>query len=101
MSLLAHANESVGITTTLVQAFGSVPGEGSTLQLGTGSESHQEHSLGNDHPVKEILSDAEETTRAAPVDSEALEARGRYLNYGIDRAGQGEALREHGASTKK
>lgn len=50
-----------------MQAFGSVPGEGSTLQLGTGSESHQEHSMGNDHPVKEILSDAEETTRAAPL----------------------------------
>jgi hypothetical protein len=61
VSLLAHANESVGISTTLVQVFGSVPGEGSTVQLGTGPESHQEHSLGNDHPVKEILSDAEET----------------------------------------
>jgi len=64
-----------------MQDIGYEPTEGPTLQLGTGSKSRPEHNLGNDNRVKGIFPNSEETTRAAPVNSDALEARERNPPY--------------------
>jgi hypothetical protein len=68
----------MGITATLMQDFGFVPGEGSTLQLGTVSRSHPKHSLGNYNRPTGIFPDAEETARVALVERDVLETPERH-----------------------